>query len=741
MPEDFEDVEERLLKPVRNILPHMGPFPPHAQSAHPFKGGESRALERIYDLIKTGDMTHYKKTRNGLVGAGFSTKLSGYLSLGSVTARQVHEEVLKFEDGKDPRFKSAEGYGKGENEGTRSLRFELLWRDYMRLCTVKYGKRLFYQGGFKSTSGEYHKEWKTGDKTPSSVNQRPSPPEVAAIIERFKVGTTGMGLIDASQRELFHTGYTSNRARQNMASFLTKHLQIDWRYGAEWYEMLLVDYDVSSNWANWQYIAGVGNDPRGEARIFNPVKQAYDYDTDGAYVRTWVAETQHLEKLDNVFQMWTTKQAELDRYGLTRNIMVTDPVMKIDFSIDRRVRPGRRRYKNGRGGSSGLRGGGANIHDDPANAEGSGSTAALGSSSTGTAEHMSDVESLADERDGDVVLDDYANAPEQRDDNQHDEQIQQTDEATELNEATGTGNGTGIGTGTGTDADTETGINTGTNIGTRGRGARRRYRSYRYQGGPSHRGRGRPPTLTPASAPASAPAPSTSSNTNTNINTSTTSYRGRGNGRRGASHRGGRGSTRGTSSHQTGPYHVTYAHHSSAPPPHTQPASQPAIQSYLPQTVPQFVPPQMPQSISHPYAGVSPQPMPLPHSVSAPVPPHQMFHPPMSMPQPIMQTMPPSMPQAMRAMQTSMSQPMQSMPPSMPQMMPSQMQTIPTTLPPIGQPLQPQPQPTMSNMATYPTMGFPPPLEQMNIMRQPQQFQPFQSLPPQYPMASSQRPM
>lgn len=77
---------------------------------------------------------------------------------------------------------------------------------------------------------------------------------------------------------------------------------IDWRYGAEWYECLLVDYDVSSNWANWQYVSGVGNDPRGENRIFNPVKQAFDYDRDitvpaeaggktkggGAYVRMWV---------------------------------------------------------------------------------------------------------------------------------------------------------------------------------------------------------------------------------------------------------------------------------------------------------------------------------------------------------------------------------------------------------------------------------------------------------------------
>ncbi len=91
------------------------------------------------------------------------------------------------------------------------------------------------------------------------------------MLQRFLRGTTGTGLIDASQRELLFTGYTSNRARQNVASYLAKHLGINWKLGAEWYESMLVDYDVSSNWGNWQYVAGVGNDPRGEARVFNPI--------------------------------------------------------------------------------------------------------------------------------------------------------------------------------------------------------------------------------------------------------------------------------------------------------------------------------------------------------------------------------------------------------------------------------------------------------------------------------------
>jgi len=112
-------------------------------------------------------------------------------------------------------------------------------------------------------------------------------------------GTTGMGLIDASMRELCCTGYTSNRARLNVASFLTKRLGIDWRYGAELYEMLSADYDASSNWFNWLYVAGVGNDPRGGERIFNPVAQAFRYDKDGEYVRNWVPEVSSSSSIHN----------------------------------------------------------------------------------------------------------------------------------------------------------------------------------------------------------------------------------------------------------------------------------------------------------------------------------------------------------------------------------------------------------------------------------------------------------
>lgn len=385
VPLAFEELEKALLEPLKTGQPQIAPIPEGAVSAHPFSGGEDNAQERLRDLVKSGYANTYKATRNGLMGTEFSTKLSAYLAQGCITARQVHEALVALEDGTSDEFAETEGYGLGENEGTSAIRFELLWRDYMRLCTRKFKSRLFHRSGFRD---DHSSKW----KSPKSMHEpketeKSGPEEEAAAPEdqgksdsengsnnkddvdetlrRLFAGTTGMGLIDASQRELLHTGYTSNRARQNVASFLAKHLCVDWRWGAEWYESLLVDYDVSSNWANWQYVAGVGNDPRGEARIFNPVKQAFEYDPAGDYVRRWVPELRSLERLENLFQAWTTPREEWERLGLDGLEMAEKPVKKIDFVVEGKPkssrRPFHRRHGRGRGaggggGSSGGRG-------------------------------------------------------------------------------------------------------------------------------------------------------------------------------------------------------------------------------------------------------------------------------------------------------------------------------------------------------------------------------------------------
>jgi deoxyribodipyrimidine photo-lyase len=87
-------------------------------------------------------------------------------------------------------------------------------------------------------------------------------------------------------RQLVETGWMSNRGRQIAASCLVNEMQVDWRFGAAFFEKHLIDFDVASNYGNWQYIAGVGADPRG-GRHFNIDKQAGIYDPDGAFTRRW----------------------------------------------------------------------------------------------------------------------------------------------------------------------------------------------------------------------------------------------------------------------------------------------------------------------------------------------------------------------------------------------------------------------------------------------------------------------
>ncbi len=93
--------------------------------------------------------------------------------------------------------------------------------------------------------------------------------------------------VDGHMRELLHTGYMSNRGRQNVASFLIHNLKIDWRFGARHFEEYLVDHDVSQNWCNWNAAAGLSG---GRVNVFNMDKQARDYDPEGEHARYWIPE-------------------------------------------------------------------------------------------------------------------------------------------------------------------------------------------------------------------------------------------------------------------------------------------------------------------------------------------------------------------------------------------------------------------------------------------------------------------
>ncbi|XP_026431169.1 cryptochrome DASH, chloroplastic/mitochondrial-like isoform X2 [Papaver somniferum] len=229
-----------------------------------FVGGESAALGRVYEYFWKKDLLKvYKHTRNGMLGPDYSTKFSPWLAFGNVSPRFLYEEVKRYE--KD----------RLANDSTYWVLFELIWRDYFRFISIKYGNSIFHLGGPREVEARWSQD----------LN----------LFESWRDGRTGYPLIDANMKELSATGFMSNRGRQIVCSFLVRDMGIDWRMGAEWFETCLLDYDPCSNYGNWTYGAGVGNDPR-EDRYFSIPKQAQNYDPEGEYVAYWLPQLQKLPK-------------------------------------------------------------------------------------------------------------------------------------------------------------------------------------------------------------------------------------------------------------------------------------------------------------------------------------------------------------------------------------------------------------------------------------------------------------
>jgi deoxyribodipyrimidine photo-lyase len=147
------------------------------------------------------------------------------------------------------------------------------------------------------------------------------------LFDKWKTAKTGIPFIDANMKELNETGFMSNRGRQNVASFLVKDLKLDWRWGASYFETKLIDYDVTSNWANWAYIAGVGNDPR-ENRYFNILKQARDYDANGDFVKYWLPQLSDIPS-NMVHTLNKLTQKELEKYEISLGGNYPYPIVKL----------------------------------------------------------------------------------------------------------------------------------------------------------------------------------------------------------------------------------------------------------------------------------------------------------------------------------------------------------------------------------------------------------------------------
>lgn len=214
--------------------------------------GEAGARARL-DRFVSETVSGYA-TRRDVPALAATSRLSPHLRFGEIAPGDAWHAIEALPESQD----------------SRKFLDELLWREF-----------------------SHHLLWHN-----PKMPDEPLRPEFAAMrwrddpaaLAAWQRGRTGVPIVDAGMRELWHTGWTHNRVRMIVASFLIKHLLLDWRHGERWFRDTLVDADLANNAAGWQWVAGCGADAAPFFRIFNPVLQGKKFDPDGEYVRRWVPE-------------------------------------------------------------------------------------------------------------------------------------------------------------------------------------------------------------------------------------------------------------------------------------------------------------------------------------------------------------------------------------------------------------------------------------------------------------------
>lgn len=239
--------------------------------------GENCAHERLGQFLDTAAAS-YKQDRD-LPGLDGTSMLSPHLHFGEISPRQIWHAV----DAREP------------NEGSETFLKEVGWREFCH-------QLLFHNPALpdKNLRAEF-----------DAMPWRDDPESLAL----WQTGQTGYPLIDAGMRQLWQTGWMHNRVRMVVASFLSKHLLIDWRHGERWFWDTLVDADLANNSAGWQWVAGCGADAAPFFRIFNPMTQSRKFDAKGTYIRTWVPELAALSDRD-IHEPWSASPAELLAAGV-----------------------------------------------------------------------------------------------------------------------------------------------------------------------------------------------------------------------------------------------------------------------------------------------------------------------------------------------------------------------------------------------------------------------------------------
>ena len=277
------------------LLPRI---PWDAAFADHWRPGEAGARERLRDFIDQAVAGY--RTERDVPAVDGTSRLSPHLHFGELSPGRVVERMLAHAECAD-----------GRAEGTEFYIRELGWREFAH--------HLLYHFPH------------TGD-APLNARFADFPwQQNPAALEAWQKGATGVPIVDAGMRQLWHAGWMHNRVRMIVASLLTKNLRIHWLEGARWFWDTLVDADLANNTQGWQWSAGSGADAAPYFRIFNPVAQGERFDPEGRYLSAWVPEVARVP-LRWRHQPWAAPPGVLDESGLASDSVYRQPIVDLKES-------------------------------------------------------------------------------------------------------------------------------------------------------------------------------------------------------------------------------------------------------------------------------------------------------------------------------------------------------------------------------------------------------------------------
>ena len=277
-----------------DLLPRINWY---SQIQEAWKPGEEGAQKRLDQFLEEG-LLDYKERRNFPFKETVS-RLSPHLHFGEISPNEVWYQA-----------KTKESVS-GIQKSLEHFLSELGWREFSYYLLYHFPSlpKQNFQAKF--------------NKFPWIKNE--------SFLESWQKGETGYPIVDAGMRELWQTGYMHNRLRMVVGSFLVKNLLIDWREGEDWFWDCLVDADLASNSAGWQWVAGSGADAAPYFRIFNPVTQGLKFDPEGEYTKKYVPE---LKLLPNkfLFSPWEAPKEILEKAGIELGKDYPEPIVDLKYS-------------------------------------------------------------------------------------------------------------------------------------------------------------------------------------------------------------------------------------------------------------------------------------------------------------------------------------------------------------------------------------------------------------------------